>query len=59
MLPGDDVLDLEGELVVRLGHPAIFAALAGPMPDLLGDRGAMPHRELRRRCLRALRAFYF
>src|SRR5437879_6123048 len=33
MLPGDDVVDLEGSIVGRLGHLAVFAAALGTLPD--------------------------
>ena len=33
MLPGDDVVNLKGGVVGRLGHLAVFATALCPLPD--------------------------
>jgi hypothetical protein len=33
MLEGDDMVDLERDIIQRLGHPAILASIAGSFPD--------------------------
>lgn len=36
MLLGDDVIDLERHFIACLRHPAVFATVAGTLPDELG-----------------------
>jgi hypothetical protein len=37
MLAGDDMVDLEGSVVCRLVHPAVFAPAFRPLPDQAGE----------------------
>src|SRR5258708_8121958 len=39
VLLGDDVVDLEGEFVADLRHPAVFTTLASALPNELGKGG--------------------
>jgi hypothetical protein len=52
MLPGDNVIDLEGEPVVGTRDPAVLAAMARALPDLLNQewvhgRGGAPSSDFR------------
>src|SRR5207253_240962 len=40
VLSGNDVVDLEGDLIKLLGHAAVFAAVPGTLPDQALDVGS-------------------